>query len=92
LNATRSRKPTKDKAILVSLAESIGSTLGSIAAKADATQKALTKRRMTAHVARKSKAVARRVKSTVRSVKKNKTWSRRAPHRCQTRGAAPQLT
>ena len=37
----RTGRHTKDEALLISMAESIGSTLGSIAAKADAAQKAL---------------------------------------------------
>jgi len=37
-----SRKPSKDEALLVSVAESVGSTLGTLAAKANAFQKALT--------------------------------------------------
>ncbi len=39
-----SHKPSKDEAILTNVAESIGSTLGTIAAKAGAVQKALTKK------------------------------------------------
>ena len=39
-----SHRPSKDEAILTNVAESIGSTLGTIAAKADAVQKALTKK------------------------------------------------
>jgi hypothetical protein len=39
-----SHTPSKDEAILTSVAESIGSTLGTIAAKAGAVQKAFTKK------------------------------------------------
>jgi hypothetical protein len=39
-----SHRPSKDEAILTSVAESIGSTLGTIAAKAGAVQKAFTKK------------------------------------------------
>ena len=39
-----SHRPSKDEAILTNVAESIGSTLGTIAAKAGAVQKALTKK------------------------------------------------
>lgn len=39
-----SHRPSKDEAILTSVAESIGSTLGTIAAKAGAVQKMLTKK------------------------------------------------
>ena len=53
MKTTRSHKHSKDEGILISMAESIGSTLGSIAAKADAAQKALT--RSTTKVERESK-------------------------------------
>jgi hypothetical protein len=43
LKHTGSQKSSKTNPILISLAETIGSTLGSIAAKADAAQKAATK-------------------------------------------------
>ena len=63
----RTRRRTKDEALLISMAESIGSTLGSIAAKADAAQKALnpshiaeTVQREGRKLVRKSKTVARR--------------------------------
>jgi hypothetical protein len=39
-----SHRPSKDEAVLTNVAESIGSTLGTIAAKAGAVQKALTKK------------------------------------------------
>ncbi len=66
----RKGRHTKDEALLISMAESIGSTLGSIAAKADAAQKALspshiaeTVQREGKKLVRKSKAVARRTKN-----------------------------
>jgi hypothetical protein len=37
-----SQKPSRDETLLVSVAESVGSTLGTLAAKATAFQKALT--------------------------------------------------
>ena len=83
MKTTRSRKHPKDETILVSLAESIGSALGSIAAKADATQKALTKRPVTSSVARKSRAVASSAKSMVRGPKR-KTKLHRAGRRAST--------
>jgi hypothetical protein len=76
----RMGKRTKDEAILISVAESIGSTLGTIAAKADAAQKALT-RSSAAHTVdregkmlmRKSKRVARKTKNAVaRNLKRSK--------------------
>ena len=66
----RTGRHTKDEALLISMAESIGSTLGSIAAKADAAQKALspshiaeTIQREGKNLVRKSKSVARRTSS-----------------------------
>ena len=66
----RTGRPTKDEALLISMAESIGSTLGSIAAKADAAQKALspshiakTVQREGRKLVRKSKTVARRTRN-----------------------------
>jgi len=66
----RAGRHTKDEALLISMAESIGSTLGSIAAKADAAQKALspshiadTVQREGRKLVRKSKTVARRTKT-----------------------------
>jgi hypothetical protein len=76
----RKGKRTKDKALLINVAESIGSTLGTIAAKADAAQKALT-RSSAAHTVeregkklmRKSKGVARKTKNAVaRNLKSSK--------------------
>lgn len=66
----RTGRHTKDEALLISMAESIGSTLGSIAAKADAAQKALspshiaeTVQREGRKLVRKSKTVARRTRN-----------------------------
>lgn len=66
----RTGRHTKDEALLISMAKSIGSTLGSIAAKADAAQKALspshiaeTVQREGKKLVRKSKVVARRTKN-----------------------------
>jgi hypothetical protein len=66
----RTGRHTKDEALLISMAESIGSTLGSIAAKADAAQKALsashiaeTVQRERKRLVRKSKTVARRTRN-----------------------------
>jgi hypothetical protein len=79
----RSGKHSKDEGLLLSVAESIGSTLGTIAAKADAAQKAIT-RSSIAHTAeregtnlvRKSKSLARKTKSTAaRNLKSGKLAS-----------------
>ena len=66
----RTGRHSKDEALLISMAESIGSTLGSIAAKADAAQKALsashiaeTVQREGKKLVRKSNAVARRTRN-----------------------------
>jgi hypothetical protein len=68
----KARRHTKDEALFISMAESIGSTLGSIAAKADAAQKALspshiaeTVQREGKKLVRKSKTVARRTRNKV---------------------------
>ena len=54
---------TKDEALLISMAESIGSTLGSIAAKADAAQKALNPSRIAKTVQREGKKLVRKGKT-----------------------------
>ena len=60
-----SSKASKDEAILTSVAESIGSTLGTIAAKAGAVQKALTNK-----VAQAKPRMRRAAKRVARSAKK----------------------
>jgi hypothetical protein len=79
----RTGKRTKDEALLINVAESIGSTLGTIAAKADAAQKALT-RSSAAHIVeregkklmRKTKGVARKTKNAAaRNLKRSKLAS-----------------
>jgi len=59
----RTGRHTKDKALLISMAESIGSTLGSIAAKADATQKALSPSHIAETIQREGKNLVRKSKS-----------------------------
>jgi hypothetical protein len=90
----RTSRHTKDKALLISMAESIGSTLGSIAAKADAAQKALspshiadTVQREGRKLVRKSKAVARRTRnkaSANRRTSKVAKAARRGARRVRT--------
>jgi hypothetical protein len=63
-----SHRPSKDEAILTNVAESIGSTLGTIAAKAGAVQKALTK---------KVAAVKPRARRVVKRVVGKRTSARR---------------
>jgi hypothetical protein len=70
LKTTRSHKSSKDQALLTSLAESIGSTLGSIAAKVDAAQKALTKRNVLDRIEREGKRLVRKSKRNSGGLKK----------------------
>jgi hypothetical protein len=62
----RTGRHTKDEALLISMAESIGSTLGSIAAKADAAQKALSPSHIAETVQRGGKRLVRKSKTAVR--------------------------
>src|SRR5580704_12419156 len=57
---------SKDEALLVSVAESIGSTLGSIAAKANAAPKALSE--MAHSVEREGKRLTRKTQSAARKL------------------------
>jgi hypothetical protein len=63
---TRTGKRTKDVTLLVSVAESIGSTLGTIAAKANAAQKALTRSRVARTLKREGKNLTRKSKRAAR--------------------------
>jgi hypothetical protein len=67
-----SQRSSKDEAILTSVAESIGATLGTIAAKAGSVQKALTKK-----VAAAKPRARRAVKRVVRKGKRLPTKSAR---------------
>jgi hypothetical protein len=62
----RNGRRTKNGALLNSVAESIGSALGTIAAKADAAHKALTHNSMVRGVEREAKKVRRKGKRTAR--------------------------
>ncbi len=66
----RKRSHSKDAALLTSLAESIGSALGTIAAKANAAQKALGRDSAVRVVEREGKRLARRSKRAVRKTGK----------------------
>ena len=57
---------TGSEALLVSIAESIGSALGSIAAKADAAQKALNPTRIAETVQREGRKLVRKSKTGAR--------------------------
>ena len=71
----RTGRHTKDKALLISMAESIGSTLGSIAAKADATQKALSPSHIAETIQREGKNLVRKSKSVARRTSNKDTQS-----------------
>ena len=64
-----SQKPSRDEALLMSVAESVGSTLGTLAAKANAFQKAITpggKKRKRPTAKRAVKRTAARAKSAMK--------------------------
>jgi hypothetical protein len=67
----RTGRHTKDEALLISMAESIGSTLGSIAAKADAAQKALSPSHIAETVQREGKRLVRKSKTVARRTRNN---------------------
>jgi hypothetical protein len=92
----RRHKPSKDEAFLMSVAQSVGSTLGTIAAKADAAQKAITCRTFVDAVERKGKKLVRKGKGVARETRKaarsfSKSKLARAAHR-GVRRAASSLT
>jgi hypothetical protein len=63
------RKRDKDEALLISVAESIGSTLGALAAKANAAQKVLTRSRVAHAVEREGKKLIRKSKTVARKTR-----------------------
>jgi hypothetical protein len=64
------RRHTKDAALLTSLAESIGSAMGTIAAKVNAAQKVLARGSAAHVVEREGRRLARRSKRAVRKTGK----------------------
>lgn len=90
----RTSKRTKDGTFLISVAESIGSTLGAIAAKANAAQRVLTESSV-AHTAkhkskkfaRQSKGAARKTRGAAANLKKSRLAraTRRGLHRVTSR-------
>ncbi len=72
MKANGTHKSSKNDPILISLAESIGSTLGTLAAKADAAQRALTGGRVTTKVKREGKKLVRKSKKIARNLKTTK--------------------
>lgn len=78
MKTTRTHKASRNHTpLLVSVAESIGSTLGTIAAKADAAQKAMSRSNVMGKLERESKKLVRTGKragrKAARSLAKNKT-------------------
>jgi hypothetical protein len=67
--ASRSHKPAKTESLLVNLAESIGSTLGTLAAKADAAQKVLAESEIVSSIEREGKNLVRRTKAVASAAK-----------------------
>ncbi len=64
------RKQTKNTALLTTVAESIGSALGTIAAKANAAQKVISRSSAAHVVEREGKRLARRTKTVARKTRK----------------------
>lgn len=85
-----SHKASKDEAILTSVAESIGSTLGTIAAKAGAVQKAFTDKvsEVKPRVRRTAKRAAATVKKRTRPAMKRGRKSRPALRSRKNKAAA----
>jgi hypothetical protein len=91
LKTTRTRKSSKHQApLLFAVAESIGSTLGTIAAKAGAAQKALRKRNVVGKLEREGKKLVQTGKRAARNLKKGKLGrkARRSLRRTSTKRAA----
>jgi|SRR5580693_7066168 hypothetical protein len=88
-----SRAKSKDQPLLISVAESIGSTLGAIAAKADAAagaaKEALSGSPATPSVKRESKKVVRKVHRATAKLKRTKPVraARRTLRKAAKRGA-----
>jgi hypothetical protein len=73
---SRTSRHTKDEALLIGMGESIGSTLGAIAGRAHAVQKALSRSRVSRTVKRDGRKLAKKTKSAAR--KSGSRRSRRA--------------
>jgi hypothetical protein len=96
MKTSRTHKSPKDQALLISVAESIGSTLGTIAAKADAAQRAIsgtdvigTVKSEAEKVLRKSKRAVGRAKRSVKRAKPARAAGRtfRRAKRATSKGA-----
>jgi|SRR6516164_349874 hypothetical protein len=88
----RTGRHTKDEALLISMAESIGSTLGSIAAKADAAQKALSASHIAETVQREGKRLVRKGKTVARKTRNKAAANLRTPQvaKAVRRGRTPR--
>jgi hypothetical protein len=82
----RARMHAKDERLLVSMGESIGSTLGAIAGRAHAVQKALSGRRFSGTVKRDARKLVKKSKSAGR--KTSQRGSRRATSSAKRAGRA----
>jgi hypothetical protein len=71
VKTSRTHKSSKDQALLISVAESIGSTLGAIAAKADAAHKAITGSDVASRVKRETNKLVRKGNRAVSRAKKS---------------------
>ena len=76
-----SQKAGRNEPLLTSVAESIGATLGTIAAKADAVQKVITKKLSAAKPQRAGKSRVRKAGATRRKRSARPNGTRRAPRR-----------
>jgi hypothetical protein len=88
VKTSRTRKSSKNQALLISVAESIGSTLGAIAAKADAAQRAITGSDVVADVKRKTTKVVRKGNQAAARAKKSVKTSKPARAARRTIGKA----
>jgi hypothetical protein len=88
VKTSRTRKSPKNQALLISVAESIGSTLGAIAAKADAAQRAITGSDVVADVKRKTTKIVRKGNRAAARAKKSVKTSKPARAMRRTIGKA----
>lgn len=71
----RTSRHTKDEALLISVGESIGSTLGAIAGRAHAVQRGLSGSPVSRTVKRDGKKLVKKSKSTGRKISRRATSS-----------------
>jgi hypothetical protein len=93
VKTSRTRKSPKNQALLISVAETIGSTLGAIAAKADAAQRAIAGSDVVADVKRKTtKIIRKRNQAAARAKKSVKTSTPARAARRTIRKAAKRVS